>query len=157
MKTLVVYYSRTGNTEAVAEGISKALDADIERIAEEGVKREGIIGWLLAGRDGMLKRKSVIRPPKTETEGYDRIYIGSPVWSFDLVPAIRSYMSALEWKGKKVGLFCTMDGSGAERTFKSMLELAKGARIIGQLAVRSAELKDGGMLQKKIADWVKDN
>ena len=36
MKTLVVYYSKTGNTEQVADEIAKLLNADTERIACTG-------------------------------------------------------------------------------------------------------------------------
>lgn len=34
MKTLVVYYSRSGNTRLVAQEISSAIDSDIEEIAD---------------------------------------------------------------------------------------------------------------------------
>ena len=62
MNSLVVYFSKTGNTRFVAEEIAMAASADVEEIQEvDSSKREGILGWLRAGRDGMLKKKSAIQ------------------------------------------------------------------------------------------------
>ncbi|HBP51341.1 TPA: flavodoxin, partial [Candidatus Shapirobacteria bacterium] len=52
MKTLVVFYSRTGNTRRMGELIAQKLHADIDEIIDQK-SRSGIIGWILSGRDAM--------------------------------------------------------------------------------------------------------
>ena len=55
MKNLVVYYSRTGRTKKIAKEIQERLNADIEEI-HDVKNREGILGWLSAGRDAGTKK-----------------------------------------------------------------------------------------------------
>jgi len=154
MKTLVVYYSKSGNTKAVAEAIAAAAGADTERIVEIGVKRDGFLGFLRSGRDGMRKRPSAIEAPKARGADYDCVIVGTPVWGWNLVPAIRSYLSSAKLAGTRVAFFCTMGSSGYEKTFASMRQLAHGAELLGDLAIAQEELKDRSVLHNRIAAWL---
>jgi flavodoxin len=156
MKTLVIYYSKSGNTRRVAEEIQKALGADTEELVEVGAKRSGFFGFLFAGRDGMRGRPSRIEPAKKQPADYDLVFVGSPVWGFNLVPAVRSFLTATDLKGKPVAFFCTMGGTGDKQTLGSMRELAKGAKPLGDLVVRQAELKSPDALAKRVAAWAKE-
>ncbi len=156
MKTLVVYYSKSGNTRRVAEEIAKALGADTEELIEVGTKRSGFFGFLFAGRDGMRGRPSKIEPGKKRPADYDLVVVGSPVWGWNLVPAVRSYLGAVDLKGKPVAFFCTMGGTGDKQTLASMRDLAKGARPLGDLVVRQAELKSPDAFAKRVAAWAQE-
>jgi flavodoxin len=156
MKTLVVYYSKSGNTRRVAEEIAKALGGETEELVEIGVKRSGILGFLFAGRDGMRGRPSKIEPAKKRPADYDLVVIGSPVWGWNLVPAVRSYLGAVDLKGKPVALFCTMGSNGEKKTFESMRELAPDSKALGNLAVMQAELKSPDALAKRVAAWAQE-
>ena len=157
MATLVVYYSRTGDTKAVAERIAEATGGDLEELVERGVKRSGVLGWIRSGRDGMLQRASTIEPPKQDVEQYDTVFVGSPVWAGNVVSAVRSYLSSVDLKGKRVGLFCTMSSSGDRKTLDSMRELVSGATILGELAVKQADIADPEALRQRISDWIASN
>lgn len=156
MKTLVVYYSKSGNTRRVAEEIAKALGAETEELLEVGVKRTGILGFLHAGRDGMRQRASSIEPAKKRVSDYDLVFVGSPVWGWNLVPAVRAYLGAADLTGKPVAFFCTSGGSGEKKTFESMRELCQGARSLGELAVPQAELKSPDALAERVSRWAKE-
>ena len=54
MKSLIVYYSRTGNTKNIAETICRKLGADIEEIIDH--KTERGFGFLLSGNEAFLKK-----------------------------------------------------------------------------------------------------
>lgn len=156
MKTLVVYYSKTGNTRRVAEEIAKTLSGETEEIAEIGVNRKGILGFLFAGRDGMRGRSSQIEAAKKKPADYDLVFVGSPVWGWNLVPAVRSYLTAADLKGKRVALFCTMGSNGEKKTFESMRELSPNSKALGELAVRQSEIKSPDALAGRVASWARE-
>ncbi len=156
MKTLVVYYSKSGNTRHVAEEIAKALGGDMEEIVEIGAKRTGILGFLRSGRGGMMREKSRIEAPKKRPVDYDLVFVGSPVWGWNLVPAVRSYLAAADIGGKPAAFFCTMGSNGEKKTFESMRELCPNSSVLGELAVLQADLKDPAALAKRVAAWAKE-
>ena len=155
MKSLVVYYSRGGNTRQVAQEIAAAAGADSEELVEEGVNRGGVLGWILAGRDGARKAQSRIMETSRDPSVYDLIFIGSPVWAGNLAQAVRAYLTANKLAGKKAALFCTC-GSSPGKAFESMRELTAGCDVAGELAVKAAELKDKGALEAKLKAWAAD-
>jgi hypothetical protein len=61
MKTLVVYYSRTGNAKFVAETAAKELGADVEEIVDRK-SRAGPLGWVSAGKAGSRGKKPKSHP-----------------------------------------------------------------------------------------------
>jgi hypothetical protein len=65
MKALVVYYSRTGNTEKVALELANELNADIERIIDTK-DRSGAIGYLVAGKETTQKVPAQIEKPRLD-------------------------------------------------------------------------------------------
>lgn len=60
MKTLVIYYSLSGNTQKVAEAIASKLKADINRLEDSG-NRKGPLGMLLTIYQALFSRPSKIR------------------------------------------------------------------------------------------------
>jgi flavodoxin len=156
MKALVVYYSKSGNTRRVAEEIGKALGGETESLVEVGAKRDGVLGFLFAGRDGMRRRPSKIEPAKKRPADFDLVFVGSPVWGWNLVPAVRSYLTAADLKGKPVAFFCTMGSNGEKKTFESMRELCPNSKALGELAVLQADLKDPAALAERVAAWARE-
>ena len=71
-----------------------------------------------------------------ETAEYDVIFVGSPVWWFTLTPAVKSFISKAEWKGKRIYPFFTSGGQPGKTAndFKRLLE-DKGALVGGSLSV----------------------
>ena len=52
MKTLVIYYSRTGNTRFAAETVAAEIGADVEEVVDLK-NRKGRLNYLPAGRDAL--------------------------------------------------------------------------------------------------------
>ena len=77
MKTLITYYSRTGNTKTVGQNLAHTLNADINEIIDEKT-RMGWVNFMRAGRDARSRRTTRIQVTK-KPEDYDRILIGTPV------------------------------------------------------------------------------
>jgi len=140
-KILVSYYSKTGNTKKVAEKISSILNADIDEITDrknkkglKGILRE--IKNLIFGKTEINYKKD----PKT----YDLVIIGTPIWAWTLVPAVKKYLE--KNKLKEVAFFCTYGGhvGGTKKTFRDMEKLSnKPINVLGLTAedIKSPEDK----------------
>jgi flavodoxin len=150
MKSLVVYYSRTGNAKFVAETVAKELNADIEEIVDLK-SRKGTIGWISAGSADQGGKETEIAPTIKKPEDYELIVIGTPVWAWAPSAAIRTWLTHNDLTGKKVALFFTMD-SNLKQAVEKTKAIAPNAMWVGELALAKAvENKEDAV--KKIADW----
>jgi flavodoxin len=147
MKTLVVYYSRTGFTKKIGLDLAGRLKCDVEEVIDLK-SRSGAVGYLTAGRDAMNGTLTDIKPPMKDIGGYDLVVVGTPVWAWTVSAPIRTYLSANKGRFKSVAFFCTMGGSGADGAFKAMGE-ACGCKPKSTVALKSAEVAGG-----KFADSV---
>jgi flavodoxin len=150
MKSLVVYYTRTGKTKFVAEAIASQLGADLEEVVDLK-KRQGALGWIASGKDATLKSLTEIAPTNKATNDYDLLIIGTPIWAWTLTPAIRTYIAQNDLSGKKVALFYTFD-SDPKHAAEKTRELLPNAIIVSELPLASPG-KDKQEAEKKIVEW----
>ena len=153
MKTLVVYYSRTGTTKKVGEKLAKHLKCHFEEIIDLK-RRSGAIGWMGAGKDAMKKKLTYIKDIKKDPKNYDLIIIGSPVWAGNVAPAIRTYILTNKPNIKKVAFFCTMGGSTG-KIFSEMEEIIN-IKPLGILSLKTKEVNNPGHnYNNKINNFIK--
>jgi flavodoxin len=150
MKTIVVFYSRTGNTRKVAQALARELAAEVEKISEPG-SRQGFLGFLFAGRDAAFKRLTPIEPLAFDPAAYDLVVLGTPIWSWTMASPVRTFLTQNAAKLKAVAFFCTAGNTGGDRAFRQMEELA-GKKPAATLALLEKELKgDFGAKVKEFA------
>ncbi len=135
MKTLVVWYSRTGHTRALGRRIADALGAAVEEIHDRQ-DRSGILGYLRSGADGWFRRRADILAPRYAPERFDLVVIGTPVWRMSLSSPVRTYLEDHEQELGRVAFFCTMDWIGSDRVFRQMQEAC--GRVPAATLARSA-------------------
>lgn len=138
MKTLIVFYSRTGFTKKVCLELAVKLQAEVEEIIDTK-SRKGPIGWLYAGRDASRKMSTLIAQTQKDPAQYDLVVLGTPVWAWTLTPAIRAYLEQNRAKIKKAAFLCTMGGSGDNGTFQGMEELL-GQKPAATLALKTKQV-----------------
>ncbi|MFX1487094.1 MAG: flavodoxin family protein [Promethearchaeota archaeon] len=146
MKSLVVHYSRTGNTRIVAEATAKELNADLDEIIDLK-KRSGPLGWLRAGYDSGRRKLTRIRVKKNP-ESYSVIVVGTPIWNNNMTPAVRTYLTNHNLNGKKLAFFCTAGGSDFKNAFEGMKELVPESAVLGTLGISKKELESGTYREK---------
>lgn len=151
MKTLIIYYSKSGNTEIVAKTLSKELPGDLIKI-EDSKKRDGMFSMLRSGRDALRGAKTKISPEKLDLYDYDLIYIGTPVWAGKPTPAIITAIDKYDFKGKNVILFVTMKSSGDKKTIEKMKEKiqVKGAKVINSFAIKTRNNNEANIKEDTI-------
>ena len=118
-KTLVVYYSASGNTERVAKDIAEAAGADLFEIVPTEVYTSEDLNW--TNPDSRVSREhddeSLRDVPLTTTEvpdwdSYDTVFIGYPIWWGIAAWPTNGFVSANDFTGKTVIPFATSSSSG---------------------------------------------
>ena len=124
-KTLVAYFSCTGNTEAVAKVIANKVNGTLYRIEPQEAYTTADLDWNdKESRSTVEMQDSTSRPAIRETlenvEAYDTIYIGYPIW-WDLAPrAINTFIDVYGFKGKTVIPFATSGGSTIDNSARQL-------------------------------------
>jgi flavodoxin len=128
MRSLVLYYTRTGKTRFVAELIANELKSDIEQIVERK-DRSGWFGFALSIVDALRRSGSRIDALKNKPLEYDLIVIGQPVWASLPVPAVRELSRHYRLADKQIALFCTLDGTTPGDCLVQTAKLFPGAKV----------------------------
>ena len=122
MKTAVVYYSMSGNTEQTAEKIARQIGADLIRI--EPVKEypsKGFKKFLWGGKSAVMGDTPALQPYRFDGD-YDTIVIGTPLWAGTMAPPIKSFIKENRDKlsGKSISAFICCAGGDAEKAFEKI-------------------------------------
>jgi flavodoxin len=152
LKSLVVYYSRTGNTRFVAETIAAEIGADVEEVIDLK-KRSGAFGFLSGGFAARLGKQTKIAPTTKSPVGYDLIIAGTPVWAGRPSPAITTYLKKNDLSGKKVAVFFAQGGKKPQvQTTEQIKALMPNSKCIGEFSIvnPSANKEES---EKQIAAW----
>lgn len=152
MKSLVVYYSRSGHTAKIARELADALESDIEEIIDTK-NRSGILGWLRSGRDAGNKSLTILKDPVNDPVEYDLLVIGTPIWGSHVSTPVRTYIHQNQAKFKEVAFFCTAGGDKFSETLNDMRELS-GKSPVATLGVSGNEIKKG-TYESKIQEFIK--
>ena len=152
MKSLVVYYSRTGNARFVAETIAAEIGADVEEVVDMK-KRSGPLGYLNGGSDARRGKETEIAPTTKSLSNYDIIIVGTPVWAGRPSPAVLTYLKKNDLSGKKVAIFFTQGGKKPSAIEETKALMSK-SNIVGHLSlVNPITTKEES--EKLIISWCK--
>ncbi len=130
-KTLVVYYSASGNTKRVAEDIAEAVSADLFEIVPTEVYTSDDLNWTNA--DSRVSREhddeSLRDVPLTTTEvpdwdSYDTVFIGYPIWWGIAAWPVDGFVKANDFTGKTVIPFATSSSSGMGQSGSLLADMA---------------------------------
>jgi flavodoxin len=145
-RILLVFYSRSGMTRKISSEFKKHLDCDVEEIFDMK-RREGILGWLGAGRDAGSKNLTDLKEVEFDPASYDVVVIGTPTWNNTMSTPIRTYIIMFRDVFKKVALFSTQDGEESD-TLRDMEALIGKKPVATMALVRKKEVETGDFLYK---------
>ena len=130
-KTLVVYYSASGNTERVAKDIAEAADADLFEIVPTEVYTSDDLDW--TNPDSRVSREhddeSLRDVPLTTTEvpdwdSYDTVFIGYPIWWGIAAWPVDTFVKNNDFTDKTVIPFATSSSSGMGQSGSLLADMA---------------------------------
>ena len=154
-KTLVVYYSATGNTEAVAQTIADTAGADLFELEPSDPYTDEDLDWTDDNsrvtqeyEDTSLRDVELTADTVENWEEYDTVFIGYPIWWGIAAWPVNDFIQANDFTGKTVIPFATSSSSGMGDSGELLAELAgTGDWQEGQRFRSGADEAD-------VAEWV---
>lgn len=149
-KKLIVYLSRTHNTEAVAQMIQQRVGGDLEALQlqepypenyqqiVDQVQKENETGFL-----------PPLKPLKVELSAYDTIFVGFPTWGMQLPPPVKGFLKNSDLRGKTIIPFNTNAGFGVGSGFDTVKQMSEGATVLKGFSVEGGYEKKGIFLAIK--------
>lgn len=140
-KALILYYSQTGTTKAVAEELRNQTGADICAF--------DITDPYTGTFDETIQRCMAERQtnyvPELATLGcdlskYDVIYLGYPIWFGTYAPPVTALLKSASFEGKTIIPFCTFGSGGLEPSIADLKAALPSSRIMEGYGVRTARL-----------------
>ncbi len=153
-KTLVAYYTHSGNTEKIAQQIARQTGGTLLRVLPEQAYPEEYDAVVEQAKKEILQG---YRPKLLSQVGslqeYDTVFVGSPNWWSTIAPPIATFLEGQDFTGKKVAPFCTHGGGGMAELERDTLALCPGCQPCAGFAIYG----DGGDgAEEKVAAWLKN-
>lgn len=130
-KTLVVYYSATGNTDWAANFIAAATNADVFKLEPEDPYTDADLDWtddnsrVVYEHDNPDARDiELVSAAVPDWESYDTVFIGYPIWWGIAAWPVDSFVKTNDFTGKTVVPFCTSSSSDLGESGELLAELA---------------------------------
>ena len=145
-KVLVAYFSASGVTKKVAEGLAKVEKADLFEITPERLYTAADLDWKDQQSRSTLEMKdpdcrpTIIGQVENMAQ-YGVVFVGFPIWWGREPSVVDTFLDAYDFSGKKVVPFCTSGGSGIGETAKRIRE------IVGA----EASVEDGTRLGRTVS------
>ena len=154
-KTLIVYFSRTGeqysvgnitkgNTAIVAEIIAEKTDGDLFeiKVVNDNYPNE----YTLLIQFAKKEKQENARPEiigDVNIDNYDTVFIGYPNWWAEMPMPVYTFLEKYNLSSKKVYKFCTHEGSGGVHT--------DDFALYGHIAQNERP-----QAEKKVSEWLKN-
>ncbi len=156
-KVLVVYYSATGSTKAVAETIAKTAGGDLFELVPTKPYSDDDLDWTdknsrvsKENKDTSLIDVELEYNSVDDFDSYDTIFIGYPIWWGIAAWPVNSFVQLNDFKGKTVIPFCTSTSSGIGDSGKLLEEQAGSGKW------QEGKRFSSGASSDEVEQWVKD-
>ena len=154
VSALTAYFSRTGNTAAIAQQIHEDVGGNIFEIVPVDAYPSD---YDEATKQARKELDSDYRPKlKTKVENmksYDVVFVGYPMWWGTMPRPVAAFLSEYEFSGKTIVPFCTHEGSRLGRSVEDIKGICPKSTVLDGLAVRGGDAKKA---QKEVTKWMRE-
>lgn len=127
-RTLVAYFSRSGNTQVIAGVIHRNLKSDLFEIEPATPYPKDYFQTVEQARNERSQRiNPALKNSVADIERYQTIYLGFPIWVTSIPPVVQTFLSTHNLAGKLIIPFITHGGSGSRDSEDILTTLAPTA------------------------------
>lgn len=149
---IIVYFSWSGNTEAVAQEIQNQTGADIFKIEPQEPYTDDYDELLdIAQNEQQEEARPAIAETVDNIEDYDTVYFGYPNWWGDMPMIMYSFLDDYDLSGKVIAPFVTSGGSGFSGILDTIQEMEPQAEVTEGLSLGSGEADDSA---DAVSQWL---
>lgn len=154
-KSLIIYFSHSGNTERVAEIIQKNNGGELFRIetatpypSDYHETTEIVQEEFNTNTYPALKQATV-----ENLAEYDTIFLGFPIWWGTMPMAVQNFVRLNDFSGKTIVPFCTHGGSRFDRSISDLERLAPNSVIKKGFETRNA---NSASTENAVKNWLQE-
>ena len=128
--TLIIYYTRSGNNELIAEYIQANIpDSQVAALTTED-DRSGFFGFITCMFDQWFDRDAPINDLSLKTSEKSVIIMCAPIWFQNLSSPARTFFKQVDLKDKTVYLFITYGGRLKEEKQQAIEQWVKDQGVM---------------------------
>ena len=158
MKTAIIYYSMTGNTDYVAKILSDKTGADLIKIEpKKEYPNKGLRKFIWGGKSAVMGETPALEPYEFDGGTYDYIIFGTPVWASSFAPPIRTFIKENKetLSGKKFAVFLCYMGGGADKAVEKLEKYLEIDSFEAQLILIEPKENETEENKEKIEEFCK--
>ena len=134
-KTLVAYFSASGETARLAKTLAQAAGGDLYAIVPEQAYTSADLNWNdKHSRSSLEMNDPASRPAIAgkvpDMGGYDTVFVGFPIWWYVAPTIVKTFLESYDFSGKTVIPFATSGGSGMGKTNEKLAPSCPGAKLL---------------------------
>ena len=135
MKTLVAYFSASGQTAKLAKTLAGVTGGDLFEIAPETAYTAADLDWMDKKSRSTIEMKDPKSRPAivgkvADMAQYDTVFVGFPIWWYQAPRIIETFLESYDFSGKTVIPFATSGGSGMGKTNSVLKPSCGGAKLL---------------------------
>lgn len=154
---LVVYCSRSGNTERMAQQIQTSLNCDILEVEPQTPYESDYNSMLSRAQTELAAIRHGNYPAiQTSVENFDRydiIFVGYPIWYSSMATPMQTFLHnhATKLSSKRIALFATSGSSGISTSVSEARALCSSATFTETLLLTSSTFSQ---ITNRVATWL---
>lgn len=151
-RTLVAWFSRSGNTRVIAGQIARSLQAARFEIEPAQPYPDDYFETVeQASRETDSGHEPQLAAMVEGIGSYETIYLGFPIWGTTAPPVVRSFLSSHDVSGKFVVPFITHGGYGTGNSLDVVADHAPQARLVEGLVMERPQERQ---TIERVTEWL---
>ena len=158
MKTLVAYFSASGQTAKLAKTLAGVTGGDLFEIVPETAYTAADLDWMDKKSRSTIEMKDPKSRPAiagkvADMAQYDTVFVGFPIWWYDLPTPVWSFLEEYDLSGKTIIPFFSHAGSSnGANSLNRLTSLAAGATVLTDDALSINGNRVSGA-EREIKSW----
>ena len=149
---LIAYFSRTGNTETVANMIAEETRGNLFAIVPETPYPEEYSACTtVAQQEQNDNARPALATHVENMDEYEVIFVGYPIWWGTMPMMLFTFLEEYDFNGKTIVPFCTSGGTGLGRSVSDIRTLCPDATVADGFTVSGSS---AATAQDRVADWI---